>query len=166
MHKLTIPTILIATVLIAGVFALMPIEKATTVHTTIQGSQLTLFKTLFVTDTSAQNATGGCGVGNGGLAYWTVINSTLGASGTGAKISSTTFILTTDGDTEDSDEISIVLASNFTSASGTVAVIGTTAKDIIIGATGGDGGAEEVGDIILSIQCQSGDTAVAEAVTP
>lgn len=40
MFKLAIPTILIATVLVAGIFALMPIDKASTVHTTIQGSQL------------------------------------------------------------------------------------------------------------------------------
>jgi len=31
-NKLVIPTILIATVLIAGIFSFMPIDKATTVH--------------------------------------------------------------------------------------------------------------------------------------
>jgi hypothetical protein len=35
MKKIVIPTILTATVLIAGMFAFMPIEKAQTVHTTI-----------------------------------------------------------------------------------------------------------------------------------
>lgn len=35
MNKLIIPSILTATVLIAGMFAMMPIEKASTVHTTI-----------------------------------------------------------------------------------------------------------------------------------
>ena len=40
MNKFTIPTILIATVLVAGIFALMPIDKASTTHTTMQGSQL------------------------------------------------------------------------------------------------------------------------------
>jgi len=35
MNKLTIPTILAATVMIAGIFAFMPIEQASTVHTTI-----------------------------------------------------------------------------------------------------------------------------------
>jgi len=33
MNKLTIPTILAATVLVAGIFAFMPVEQATTVHT-------------------------------------------------------------------------------------------------------------------------------------
>lgn len=33
MNKLTIPAILTATILIAASFALMPVEKATTVHT-------------------------------------------------------------------------------------------------------------------------------------
>jgi len=38
MNKLTIPTILAITVLVAGIFAFMPIEDATTVHTTIIGA--------------------------------------------------------------------------------------------------------------------------------
>ena len=164
MHKLTIPTILIATVLIAGIFALMPIEKAITVHTTIQSSQFTNLKTVFVTDTSSQNATAGCGVGNAGLAYWTVTNATLANANAAGNLPSTSFILTTDGDTEDGDEITITLGANYTTLSGTVAVIGSTAKDIIIGAAAPV--SEEVGDIILSVQCQSGDTAVAESVTP
>ena len=37
--QFAIPAILAATVLIAGIFAFMPIEQATTVHTTIQGTQ-------------------------------------------------------------------------------------------------------------------------------
>jgi len=36
MNKLTIPTILVATVMVAGIFAFMPVEQASTVHTTIQ----------------------------------------------------------------------------------------------------------------------------------
>ena len=35
MNKLAIPSILAATVLIAGIFAFMPVEKASTVHTGI-----------------------------------------------------------------------------------------------------------------------------------
>ena len=50
MNKLTIPTILVATVMVAGIFAFMPVEQASTVHTTIQDTQLT-FKT--TTDTQA-----------------------------------------------------------------------------------------------------------------
>lgn len=36
--KLVIPTILVATILVAGMFAMMPVQKVTTVHTTIQAS--------------------------------------------------------------------------------------------------------------------------------
>jgi len=39
MNKITIPTILTATILVAGIFAFMPVEQASTVHTTIQDSQ-------------------------------------------------------------------------------------------------------------------------------
>jgi len=42
MNKLVIPTILTATVLIAGIFSFMPIDKATTVHDSIIGSGLAL----------------------------------------------------------------------------------------------------------------------------
>ena len=38
MNKLTMPAILVATVMVAGVFAFMPVEQASTVHTTIQGA--------------------------------------------------------------------------------------------------------------------------------
>jgi len=38
MNKLTIPTILAATVMVAGIFAFMPVEQASTVHTTIQAT--------------------------------------------------------------------------------------------------------------------------------
>ena len=35
MNKIVIPTILAATVLVAGMFAMMPVQKASTVHTSI-----------------------------------------------------------------------------------------------------------------------------------
>jgi len=38
----TLPAILTATVLLAGMFAFIPVEQASTVHTTIQGSQGTV----------------------------------------------------------------------------------------------------------------------------
>ena len=38
MNKLTIPAILVATVMVAGAFAFMPVEQASTVHTTIAGT--------------------------------------------------------------------------------------------------------------------------------
>ena len=143
----------------------MPIEKATTVHTTIQGTQFNNFKSVFVTDTSAQNATAGCGTGNSGLAFWTVFNSTLGSS---ATVTTTTFKLTIDGVTDDGDEIDITLGGNQTAASGIVSFAGATAKDIIIGAAAEAvaTGHEEVGDILLSVQCQSGDTAAASGEAP
>jgi len=39
MNKLIIPAILVATVMVAGIFAFMPVEQATTVHTTILAQQ-------------------------------------------------------------------------------------------------------------------------------
>jgi len=42
MNKLTIPVILVATVMVAGIFAFMPVQQASTVHTTIQATQQNL----------------------------------------------------------------------------------------------------------------------------
>ena len=50
MTKLMIPVIITVTVLAAGIFALMPVEQATAVHTTIQGTQMTQ-ATIFGSDT-------------------------------------------------------------------------------------------------------------------
>src|SRR3989338_8606613 len=36
MNKLAIPAILTATIMVAGMFAFMPVEQASTVHTTLQ----------------------------------------------------------------------------------------------------------------------------------
>ena len=38
MNKLTIPAILVATVMVAGIFAFMPVQQASTVHDTIIAS--------------------------------------------------------------------------------------------------------------------------------
>ncbi len=52
MNKLVIPTILLATVMVAGMFAFMPVDQASTVHTTIQGSQSNQVITLIAQDTA------------------------------------------------------------------------------------------------------------------
>ena len=59
MIKYTIPIMLVATVLVAGIFAFMPINEASTVHTTIQNSQLqikTTTDTVAITDGGATTA--------------------------------------------------------------------------------------------------------------
>ena len=40
MINIAIPALLVSIVMIAGIFAFMPIDMATTVHTTVQGTQL------------------------------------------------------------------------------------------------------------------------------
>ena len=54
MNKLTIPTILVATVMVAGIFAFMPVEQASTVHTT---SALGTIEVLTFTDTDVTEGT-------------------------------------------------------------------------------------------------------------
>lgn len=55
MTNLTIPAILVAIVMVAGAFALMPVEEASTVHTTLQAAQGSLFS-VTVTDTLGAGA--------------------------------------------------------------------------------------------------------------
>jgi len=50
MTKYTIPTIIIAAALVAGMFAFMPVEKATAVHTTVTNTQFTQTSSLFDVD--------------------------------------------------------------------------------------------------------------------
>ena len=40
MKKIVIPTILTATILLAGMFAFMPVQKASTIHSSLFGSQV------------------------------------------------------------------------------------------------------------------------------
>jgi len=56
MNKLTIPAILVATVMVAGVFAFMPVEQASTVHTTAAFlSNQEVIKTVTVTELTVTN---------------------------------------------------------------------------------------------------------------
>jgi len=54
MEKIIIPTIIAATVLLAGMFAFMPVEQATAVHTTIQGTQMNQVSSIAVTAVDAE----------------------------------------------------------------------------------------------------------------
>lgn len=56
MNKILIPTILIATVLVAGFFALAPVSEVSTVHTTIQGTQMVI-DSLELTDVAITGGT-------------------------------------------------------------------------------------------------------------
>jgi len=67
MNKLVIPVMLSSIIFVAGIFAFMPVEKASTVHTTIQGTQInnvanqvaTVCSANLNTDTLVATATGG-----------------------------------------------------------------------------------------------------------
>ena len=57
MKKFAIPAILVATVMVAGMFAFMPIEQATTVHTTVQATSAQT-DTVVQTSAAIPNAAG------------------------------------------------------------------------------------------------------------
>ena len=53
MINLTIPAILVGIVMVAGIFAFMPVQQASTVHTTIQAGQSSLFSVTVTDDTTS-----------------------------------------------------------------------------------------------------------------
>ena len=166
MTKVALPVLLTSVVMIAGIFAFMPIDKATTVHTTIQGTQFNEVDVVFVGDTKVSNATAGCGSGNQGIAYWTVSNLTLSnEGGTTGAMPTSSFQINTDGVADGLDAFTVILSQNETAVSGVLAFDGTgTDPEIIIGHT--SSGLQNIGDISLSVLCRSGGTAAAGIVTP
>ena len=65
MNKLAIPAILAATILVAGIFALLPVEKAATVHTTILASVEHLNVDVFYADAADVGASNHAALADG-----------------------------------------------------------------------------------------------------
>ena len=160
MMKIALPLLLAGIVMIAGIFAFMPIDMASTVHTTLQSSSAASTQTTTITtniqntqfnnvnstyDTDlSSNATATCSSGSF-LVYWTFSNSTL------ADVHTTTQLNIDDGVGNDQPDISVILAlGNQTSISGVTA---GTANEVIT--FSGGTSFEETGDVMLTVQCQS-----------
>jgi len=71
MNKFAIPTILIATVMVAGMFAFMPVEQASTVHTTIV-AEISGASVIVSSDTISDTFSGAATV-----RHWVVLESTV-----------------------------------------------------------------------------------------
>ena len=158
MTNITIPVVLVSIVMIAGIFAFMPVDKATTVHTTIQGTQLNNINSTFDTDMST-NATASCGSAGGDfLVYWTFSNSTAAPAAIadgGDKFFTTMAIDDGNGLSDPSPDINATLILlNHTSASGVFG--GSSGETITFSDALNDG--EDVGDLMLTVVCQSGST--------
>ena len=142
MMKIALPILLAGIVMIAGIFAFIPIDKATTVHTTIQSTQLNNIDSTFDTQLRT-NATATCSTGDF-LVYWTFTNSTAGGT------ASSTSLNIDDGVGNGQPDIAVTLTPlNQTSISG---VIGGKAGETITFSGLADG---DVGDLALTVHCQS-----------
>ena len=148
MMKIAIPVLLASIVMIAGIFAFMPVDKATTVHTTIQGTQLNNVASAF-TDSLILNATAKCDAGSF-LVYWTFTNATEPDTAAGIQAK-----LLIDDLSSGGTDITITLAvANQTSVSG---VVGGTAGETIT--FSGSPTGTNTGDLVVTVQCQSGTSA-------
>ena len=153
MMKIELPVLLASIVVIAGIFAFIPIDKATTVHTTIQGTQLNNVASTFQPNLDA-NATATC-AGGDFLVHYIFSNSSVNGGFTQLGIQDLNSASSSDLD------IAITLfVGNQTSISGT---IGATADETITffgNSTGsvnaGQSSQEDTGDLALTVVCQSG----------
>jgi len=161
--KIALPVLLAGIVMIAGIFAFMPVDKATTVHTTIQSTQLNNIASTFDLDL-ATNATASCGASGGDfMVYFTFTNATIGdIPGIGTTGSTLTRLGITNGTADsDTDYIVTLVLGNQTSASG---VIGADSGETInfFGFSNGSATSisflEDVGDLALTVACRSGST--------
>ena len=166
MKKIVLPVLLSGIIIIAGIFAFIPIDKATTVHTTIQttiqNTQLNNIASAFQTDMAA-NASATCGSGSSFLVYFTFSNDTKAST---SGLAGLTTILGIDDKSGNVADITVTLAlGNQTSVSG---VIGGDAGETIrffgnstIGGTSGDPQHDDVGDLAITVLCRSTDSASA-----
>ena len=157
MNKLVIPAILVSITLVAGVFAFMPVEKASTLHITIQGSQLTEISSVIDTNLIT-NTTAGCGA-TAGLVFYTFTNSTLAGLPALSEGDLTSIVLDIDG-VGGAAGITLNLgAANTTTVSG---VIGVSANNV---ANFGFASAalQDRGDVHATALCQVDGNAAANA---
>ena len=156
MMKIALPVLLAGIIMIAGIFPMLPIDKATTVHTTIQGTQLNNVATVLDTDLS-NNATAGCGAAGGDfLVHYVFSNSSANGGFTQLGIQDNEFF-------GGQDIVVTLTVGNQTSVSGTVG--GTSGETFnFYGNSTGLGGEngitsnEDTGDLALTVVCQSGST--------
>jgi len=153
LNKILIPSILAVTIIITGIFAFTPIEKASTTHTTTQSTQFNNIKSAFDTNL-ATNSTATCTSGSF-LVYWTFTNDTKGVISDAASFTK----LGIDNSTADEIDISVTLVlGNQSSVSG---VIGGLAGEVIT--FSGEEVGTDSGDLIITVHCQSTATATADS---
>jgi len=146
MTNYTIPTIFVATVIVAMAFAYTPVDNATAVHTTIQGTQLNDIATTSSADVTTQIDVS---CANDFLVHYIVA---ADADGDDIEIdfdddatAELVFRIDVDGPAGG-------VSTGHNGLSGTVSAVGGT--ELEIDATGG------TPNVIVTGQCQSGDTVV------
>ena len=161
MMKIALPILLAGIVMIAGIYAFMPIDKATTVHTTIQGTQLNNVATAAQTDLSL-NMTATCDGGTDFLVYYTFTNETNYGAGLGGTLVTQLGISKDASTSIDTAVIISVGGGNSTSVSGVVG--GTASATVTFFGNGSmadvtdDSSQEDVGSLIVTVVCQSGSS--------
>jgi len=173
MMKILLPLLLAGIVVIAGIFAFMPIDMATTVHSTlqsssatttqtgtIQGTQLNNVDTVYDTDLST-NATAGCGASGGDfLVHYVFSNSSTSGEGPAGLTQLGWNNLTSTGGT---DFVVSLLVGNETSIAGTVGAATGETITFFGNSSGaslatGESSLHDTGELALTVVCRSGST--------
>lgn len=146
MTYLILPSILVATALFAGAFALMPIDEAQAVHTTIQATQINQIvaptATMCNADLDAAGGLAATATGGDFIVYW-YISATAAVAPTGAITDGVNTIVVTVLDTD------FLSGTYYAPAGTTVTIDDTEATNALAGCA--------------TIVAESGATAVAVA---
>ena len=150
MMKIALPILLAGIVMIAGIFAFMPVDKATTVHTTIQGSQLNNVASNFQTDIGL-NVTATCSGTTDFLVYYTFTNRTAAS-----QVDTAITQLRIDNGTQPVHFVTLSIG-NQTSISGVIS--GQNSATIEFSGNGTiTSDSDDTGDLSVTLLCQSGST--------
>ena len=144
MNRYTLPSLLVATALFAGVFAFIPVEDAQAVHTTVQGTQMTQSILLSTAAIGTTDIT--CDSDAAFVVYVIVGNAetdgdtlTITAGGVTLTMTGDAFVTTNVG------------AAGFGAGYATQ-IAATAATTVVVGGVGGD-------DALVSLTTTSGATA-------
>ena len=159
MMKIALPVLLVGVVMIAGIFAFMPIDKATTVHTTIQGTQLNNVAYELQTDIGL-NVTATCSGTTDFLVYYTYTNTSAFIGSLVSDSNGVTQIrIQNSTDTNAENPITFVglQLGNQTTVTGVFG--GTNSQTIQFSGNGSStSDSDDTGDLAVTVVCQSGST--------
>jgi len=162
MNRITIPSLLAATILVAGIFAFMPIEEASTVHITIQSniSQFSVVTTQSTADGTGENFRITCATGSAGCRILDVYLDDDDSTAETLDAGAITLVMNTESIVLAADGANLITASQATVVLNGIAGVSMTEGDTILVVINGN-----TDDYTLTVIAESeGDTDITVVV--